>query len=178
MPGILGKLDNRIAPANIVMTMTILWYTLFEQWDTGMGSKTTFLGITTMLIFLAQLSSFYISSCSNSYQYGNASPWIALVIGIASSVISYYINKSVPASIYTYKNNPPPLQTTTPGVFVCPPGSVADGKGGCMYSSTPPKETPIIVGEPSKQTEPVDDQDQFVCEAYKDGELVTSTIVE
>ena len=52
-----------------------------------------------------------------------------------------------------------------------------NAQGKCAYSSTPPVETPIVVGQPSKQTEPLDDNDQFVCEAYKDGELVTSTIV-
>lgn len=46
--------------------------------------------------------------------------------------------------------------------------------------STGPPETIINVGEKSEleQSLPVNDQDQFVCEAYRDGELITSTIVE
>jgi hypothetical protein len=42
----------------------------------------------------------------------------------------------------------------------------------------PTDEKVISVGDSAGQSQPVDDNDQFVCEAYKDGELVTSTIVE
>lgn len=175
MPGLLGAFDNNLAPANILTSMTILWYALMEDWMKGMGDKTTFLGIMTMLTFISQWISFNLSNCSQKYKYGSAAPFIALVLSILTAIASYFANSAIP---YPYKNVSAPVPSATPGVFVCPAGMTPNAKGECAYSSTPPKEIPIVVGEPSKQTEPVDDQDQFVCEAYKDGELVTSTIVE
>jgi hypothetical protein len=52
------------------------------------------------------------------------------------------------------------------------------GPGGTAPSGFGASETIINVGGSNEKTQEVDDQDQFVCEAYKDGELVTSTIVE
>ena len=72
----------------------------------------------------------------------------------------------------------------------CPTGQVmsSDGSGKCVAMLGPSGEQKVPVGGTrntssglvgSGQSAPVDpDQDAFVCEAYKDGELVTSTIVE
>ena len=49
------------------------------------------------------------------------------------------------------------------------------GPGGKQKT---PLESIINVGGDNTVSQPVDDSDQFVCEAYKDGELVTSTIVD
>ena len=176
IPGLLGYLDTKIAPTNIMLTMTVMWYALFEDWSNGVGSNTAFLGITTMLLFIAQCFSYYVSGCYNQYNLPLWAPLIALVLSIVSAVTSFYINKKL--IHYSYQDSSAPVESLIPGVFVCPSGQIPDGKGGCMLSSTPPRETPIVVGEPSRQTQPLDDNDQFVCEAYKDGELVTSTIVE
>ena len=47
------------------------------------------------------------------------------------------------------------------------------GPGGSQFVEQ------ILVGGQQNTSAPVDDdQDAFVCEAYKDGELITSTIVE
>lgn len=82
-------------------------------------------------------------------------------LGGLGYLTTYYVNQSVLPSRENATTN---LQPTSPGVM----------------KSTGPPEKIIQVGEKSSvdQSLPVNDQDQFVCEAYKDGELVTSTIVE
>ena len=51
-----------------------------------------------------------------------------------------------------------------------------------VFSNSPPPTiekdpSKIKVGEPILQNLPVNDNDEFVCEAYKDGELISSSLV-
>lgn len=181
-------LENKIAPQGIVMSMTVLWYLMIELWDTGAGSQSMALGITTAITFGLQWLILHRNNCLTSYKYGTYSAIIALIMGITFAGTSYGIQKQL--SKYTGNSTVPPVPSGSPGTFVCPPGTVASPSGDACINKLGPGGTPssglgsantesiINVGGLNEKSQAVDDQDQFVCEAYKDGELVTSTIVE
>jgi hypothetical protein len=161
-------LNSEIAPQSIVMSMTILWFILIQAWDNGESSQTIGLGVTTAIVFFLQVAVLRKSDC----KFGMWSFIIALIMGIAFAGVSYGVQKLLPQSA----NNPQSPSGPTSANFIrCPNGQVYNRiKKKCM----PTDEKVISVGDPAGQSQPVDDNDQFVCEAYKDGELVTSTIVE
>jgi hypothetical protein len=178
-------LENKFAPQGIIMSMTVLWYLLIEMWDTGQGQNTIALGVTTAITFALQWFVLHSSGCLDSYEYKAWSAIVALVMAITFAGTSYGVQKVIARNISSGGSPVAPVPSGTPGTFVCPPGTVqsADatqcvtplGPGGTQNT---PTQSIINVGGKNSQTEPVDDNDQFVCEAYKDGELVTSTIVE
>lgn len=178
-------LENKVAPQGIVMSMTVLWYLMIELWDTGAGGQSMTVGIATAVIFLVQWLVLSKNGCLDSYVFSTWSVFTALVMAITFAGTSYGIQKHIP---YYTSRNVPPVPSGTPGKFVCPPGTVQSpsgdgcvnklGPGGKLTSGLGSSETIINVGGSGEKTEAVDDNDQFVCEAYKDGELVTSTIVE
>jgi hypothetical protein len=162
-------LSSDIAPQSIVMSMTVLWYILIESWDTGQGSQTIALGVTTAIVFFLQCGVLRAGDC----RFGVWSFVIALIMGITFAGTSYGIQKLLPQST---NSSAGPNATYGPGNTIgCPNGQVFNKiKKKCMYTN----EQVIQVGDQGGQSEPVNDDDQFVCEAYRDGELITSTIVE
>ena len=74
---------------------------------------------------------------------------LTVPVGLALGTVGYWINTAI-------------FPSSKPGVI---------GPSSSSYGATPP---PPGVGTCSAPN----DQDQFVCEAYKNGQLVTSTIVE
>jgi hypothetical protein len=175
-------LENTVAPQGIVMSMTILWYLMIELWDTGSGGQSAALGVTTAIVFIVQWLVLAKNGCLDQYTYKMYSPLIALVMAITFAGTSYGIQKAFGTS--SPGGTPAePVPSGTPGTFVCPPGTGISPDGtkclplpGFGGGGEQKKQT-IVVGGANQQSQPVNDQDQFVCEAYKDGELVTSTIV-
>ena len=164
-------LTSEVAPQSIVMSMTILWYILIQSWDTGQSSQTIGLGVATAIIFFLQVGLIRSGDC----KFGKWSFLIALIMGISIAGVSYGVQKLLPQS----SNSPTPAgpnATYSPGNTIkCPNGYVFNkAKQACVHVN----EKVISVGDPAGQSQPVDDNDQFVCEGYKDGELITSTIVE
>jgi hypothetical protein len=180
-------LENKIAPQGIVMSMTVLWYLMIELWDTGAGPQSMALGITTAITFGLQWAVLQYSNCLTNYKYGTYSAIIALVMGIIFAGTSYGIQKQI--AKYRGTTPVPPVPSPgTPGTFVCPSGTIINpsgdacipllGPGGAQPGGVGSRQTETInVGGLNEKTQAVDDNDQFVCEAYKDGELVTSTVV-
>jgi len=178
-------LENTIAPQGIIMSMTVLWYLMIELWDTGSGGQTVALGITTAITFIIQWLVLARNGCLESYRYTVYSPLIALVMAITFAGSSYGIQKVIRKNMSSGGIPVAPVPSATPGTFVCPPGTVLSASGEqCVTPLGPggtqqtPTQSIINVGEKSNQSQPLDDNDQFVCEAYKDGELITSTIVD
>lgn len=157
LPGF-AWLENDIAPQGIVMSMTILSYLLYELWDHGLFEQSIGLSVTTGIVFLMQTVNLIGNGCLENYRFKNWSILIALLIAVASGTSSYAIQKRILGGVVIPSTNSKQTVGTT--------------------SQKSPFETIISVGETSGQSEPVNDQDQFVCEAYKDGELITSTIVD
>jgi len=179
-------LENKTAPQGIIMSMTVLWYLLIEMWDTGQAKNTIALGVTTAITFFIQWAVLHKNKCLDSYTFGTWSVLIALVMAITFAGSSYGIQKIINKTIGSGGNTVPPVPSPgQPGMFVCAAGTVPSPDGLSCVTPIGPGGTQqtsfggiISVGEKSKQSAPVDDNDQFVCEAYKDGELVTSTVVE
>ena len=157
LPGF-AWLENDIAPQGIVMSMTILSYLLYELWDHGLFEQSIGLSVTTGIVFLLQSVNLIGSGCLDNYRFKNWSILIALAIAVSAGTSSYAIQKRIWGSVTMPSTNSKQTLGTT--------------------SAKSAFETIISVGEKSGQSEPVNDQDQFVCEAYKDGELITSTIVD
>lgn len=178
-------LENTIAPQGIIMSMTVLWYLMIELWDTGSGGQTVALGVTTAITFIIQWLVLARNGCLESYRYTVYSPLIALVMAITFAGSSYGIQKVIRKNMSSGGTPVAPVPSATPGTFVCPPGTVLSASGEqCVTPLGPggtqqtPTQSIINVGEKSNQSQPLDENDQFVCEAYKDGELITSTIVD
>jgi len=183
-------LENKVAPQGIIMSMTVLWYLIIELWDTGAGTQSIAISITTVIVFLVQWLVLSKSGCLNSYVFSTWSVFTALLMSITFAGTSYGIQKQIAKYKSPSSNSPvPPIPSATPGTFVCPPGTAqavsGDGcvpllgpGGGIAPSGLGSSTETINVGGSNEKTQAVDDNDQFVCEAYKDGELVTSTIVE
>jgi hypothetical protein len=157
LPGF-AWLENDIAPQGIVMSMTILSYLLYELWDHGLFEQSIGLSVTTAIVFVMQTINLVGNGCLENYRFKNWSILLALLIAVASGTSSYAIQKRILGAVVMPSTNSKQTVGTT--------------------SQKSPFETIISVGETSGQSEPVNDQDQFVCEAYKDGELITSTIVD
>jgi hypothetical protein len=186
-------LENTVAPQGIVMSMTVLWYLLIELWDTGRTSQSLALGVVTGIVFIVQGAVLYKNNCLAPYKYGIYSILISLVMAVTFASSSYFIQKSF-LSGGSSGSTPPPVPPTpppvpptpspvpaTPTTFgpQCPDGTVIDSsKTMCLPILTGAFGKKVSVGGPNNTSAPVNDDDQFVCEAYKDGELVTSTIVD
>jgi hypothetical protein len=171
-------LENAIAPQGIIMSMTVLWYLMIELWDSGAASQSIALGATTGAVFILQSLVLYNNNCLRAYKYGNYSVIISLFMAITFAASSYFIQKrflsSSPAS--SGGSSPP---VPTPSGPKCPDGTVLNSSGTmCLPTLPGTSGKKVSVGDPSGTSAPVSDDDQFVCEAYRDGEVVTSTIVE
>jgi hypothetical protein len=175
-------LENTIAPQGIVMSMTILWYLMIELWDTGSGGQSAALGVTTAIVFIVQWLVLAKNGCLDQYRYKMYSPLIALVMAITFAGISYGIQKAIGLNSGSSSGGMGgPITGGVNTKFVCPSGTGLSPDGTtCIPLSGfgGGGEQKVPVGGKNEQSQPVNDQDQFVCEAYKDGELVTSTIVD
>jgi hypothetical protein len=164
LPGF-EKLENGIAPQSIVMSMTFLMYLFFELVGTGHVEQSIGIGITTLVVLLVQSVQLVMSKCLDPYIYG---PYWSILIAVLMSAAFAGASFGIQMKIWNGDVLPSPFNTS---------GAVG-AKTGLTSVKNPYGGTPVVVGAPSGHSLPVDDQDQFVCEAYKDGELVTSTIVE
>ena len=161
-PG-LEQLQTRFAPIGILLTSSILTSHMFEAIDTGNNDVAITTGSLTALSFLIELGVLYTNGCLQDYKYTFA-PLISLLLGAGSGATAYYTMKQIGQESFTQKSS-------DGGVFHPPP--IAPQK-----TSQSKSDKKIVVGPQPDISEPVDDQDAFVCEAYKDGELITSTIVD
>lgn len=177
---------NKMAPASIVLTQTILWFHMIQDWATGNTAHTPMMGTGSLLMFALQWFALAKNGCLAQYRAGVYSPILSLIISIAVAGASYGVLKNMPVSASGGGGGPSKVKPipATPGSdkFVCPSGYKLGPSGDCEKMLGPGGSQfveQILVGGQQKTSAPVDDdQDAFVCEAYKDGELVTSTIVE
>ena len=163
IPGTGNFFSNTLAPPSIIITQTIIWCHLIEQWDTKSTSEgSTGLIITSFLTFALQWLTLNGAGCleNGKYMYGNYSPLISLLLSIVFAGTAYGTLK------VTEGFTPETKLREHMGVFSNPP-----------QEPSSKDKSKIRVGDPAEKNLAVNDEDQFVCEAYKDGELVTSTLV-
>jgi len=163
-PG-LGCVQTVFAPTGILLNTSIMSCHLVESLDThnykNAGLIAGIMGGTYLIEVATQLT----KGCTSAYKYGGWSLLIALLIGMGSGTTAYYAMKSIGQESFTQ-------QSEESGVFHPPPAPEKAKKSSDLSKK-------IVVGAATDVSEPVDEnQDAFVCEAYKDGELVTSTLVE
>ena len=175
VPGTGKFFSNTLAPPSIILTQTIIWCHLIEQWDIQTGNAGNFgigtsqgnngsvgLIITSIITFGLQWITLYSADClGGKYIYGNWSPLISLILSIVFAGTAYGTLKATSESFtdkkdvlqehMVFSNSPPPTIEKDP--------------------------SKIKVGEPILQNLPVNDNDEFVCEAYKEGELISSSLV-
>jgi len=191
IPGTGSFFSNTLAPPSIIITQTIIWCHLIEQWDIQTGNAGNFgigtsqgnngsvgLIITSLLTFGLQWLTLNGANClEGKYIYGNWSPLISLILSIVFAGTAYGTLKATSGA-----DQVTPLAIPAYGPI---PGGKTEGfttQEHMVFSNSPPPTiekdpSKIKVGEPILQNLPVNDNDEFVCEAYKDGELISSSLV-
>ena len=165
VPGFEG-MESIVAPQSIVIIVSLFMFFALEIGINHSGqslSGLVWLSITALVIQLAFINT---NGCLRNEYYWNGSVLlsivIALLVGGSVGAAGWMINRTM---------------------FPVTPGSNSAGGSGGGLGSTGP-----VVGPPSGSVLPPvggstggsssSDDNQFVCEAYKNGELITSTIAE
>lgn len=168
IPGMNGW-GSKIAPQNITFATAVLSY--LASYITSTQSDSQYSGIAWAGVFIVWIIQTIVFNRSDCYKYkqtgwlwtsGNemvsriAPPLLGLFSGMFWGGLSGWL-------IGTYVG-------VGPGVDVTQQQSLLGGKGPAM--------APTSGTAGAGKCSPTDSDDAFVCEAYKNGELVTSTIVE
>jgi len=163
IPG-LERLESPYIPTSFLATSLIFMYFLTWAGNTGApaGRITTMFGIT----LVAQLGAYYMGSCSQSYAsiYGFPTGLVNVAIPIIIGALIGSITAG--SAIAADKGHYNPFTPTTNG---------ATGGGGLHNTlQAPPKDD-------SGHSQPVQDggdENTFVAELYKNGQLVTPTLAD
>jgi hypothetical protein len=147
-PG-LERFDNKWAPQNILVVTAVMFYYMIGEWESGNADRTVAPGLTLLVTVLAQIGTMYSSGCLDPIW----SPAVAIVGGAVFGITGYHITKAISGSSTPFIAN----QTT----------KTAGGFSGVEDATKP--------ADGSKCSQANDD-DQFVCDLYKNGELVTTTV--
>lgn len=188
-------------PTAFISTATIAFYYLFWAWHTNRAYRGMLLGFLAVLF--VQSMAFGLGGCSNSYMplFGNSvfNIFAAVLIGLATALITY-LSTSLAGGI---KYDPFPTSTTAGGAggtggnstggfggfgVSCPPGQQKTERQFCVACPS----NCVVVGEncvcddnsPSRgpghhrtsQAVQEGDENTFVAELYKNGQLVTDSI--
>ena len=155
VPGLGGLANSGRGPGSIVLVTTIMFHYLVTIWSNGGGTQS----ITPSLTLLTLWGVHSWTVINNCARFSLLDIAISILIGLLFGVFSWATTK------YGLNKGGSPGSGTAGGLLGAP-------KGGGLGSTGP--TTPPDVGTCSAPN----DQDQFVCEAYKNGELITTTIVE
>lgn len=179
IPGLTTVLPSFVAPQLILFSGTILAY--IASFNTAIKNQSNTLPFTSIdaswglfgAVVLLQAVILYRSDCFGGYYF---SGWVSILIAIAAALA---IGGGAGAgfarlSFFNRAAALPPSMYGPGGTQRCPDGLPPGPNGSCDRSSGFTSSKDPNVGTCS----PPNDQDQFVCEAYKNGELVTSTITE
>ena len=151
-PG-LEKFDNKWAPQNILVVTAIMFYYMIGEWESGNANRTIAPGVALLATVLGQIGVRYSAGCLDPIW----SPAVSIVAGAAFGIGGYHVVKAVSGTSTPFIQNQ--TDKTTPGGL----------------SS--------VEGPPTDATKPADGSkcaeasgDDFVCDLYKNGELITSTV--
>jgi uncharacterized membrane protein YgdD (TMEM256/DUF423 family) len=150
-PG-LENFDNKWAPQNILVVTAVMFYYMIGEWESGNANRTVAPGLTLLVTVLAQFGTMYSSGCLDPIW----SPAVAIVAGAVFGISGYHITKAINGSSTPFIAN----QTTKTA-------------GGFSGVEAPTDATKPADGSKCAQA---NDDDQFVCDLYKNGELVTTTV--
>lgn len=187
IPGLEG-VESPYFPTAFMSTAIIGFYYLCWSWHIGRPSISTLLAFG--IVWIAQLFTFFFGECQLSYKpvFGNIffNILMSTGVGIAIGAIAFASSFSNPrqnpfnspgssgggggggarcpnGDAIEFNEDNQPVCKNTGGLAKCPDGSVPiDGK--CPFS---PKKTLAVQGG---------DENTFVAELYKNGQLVTDSI--
>lgn len=168
-----------ILPQGLVLSSTIFGYYLWFLINTGRPQIIPFISIAVIMI--GHILSLWFSGCitGNIYKIFSLRVFLAIGFGASMGGIGYAIvNKAFPDkkpfssfseqfttfSAKKEEEQKTPAKKMVVDVFGPPPAATATSSESCTVSG-------------NGKCLPPSDEDQFVCEAYRNGELVTSTIV-
>ena len=151
-PG-LEKFDNKWAPQNILVVTAIMFYYMIGEWESGNANRTVAPGVALLATVLGQIGVRYSAGCLDPIW----SPAVSIVAGAAFGIGGYHVVKAVSGSSTPFIQNQ--TDKTTAGGFSSVEAPVTD--------ATKPADG-------SKCAEA--SGDDFVCDLYKNGELITSTV--
>jgi hypothetical protein len=150
-PG-LERFDNKYAPQNILVTTAVMFYYMIGQWESGNASRTVVPGSALAITVLSQIGIMYSSGCLDPWW----APLVSIVMGAGFGISGYHISKAINGG-----NTPFIANQTGPTT----PGGFSD-----------------VEAPPTDATKPADGSkcaeasgDDFVCDLYKNGELVSTT---
>jgi hypothetical protein len=150
-PG-LEKFDNKWAPQNILVTTAVMFYYMIGEWESGNADRTIAPGVALLVTVLGQIGTMYSSGCLVPIW----SPAVAIVAGAGFGIGGYHIVKAISGSSAPFIAN----QTGTPTT------------GGFSSVEAPPTDAT----KPADGSKCADASgDEFVCDLYKNGELVSTT---
>jgi hypothetical protein len=149
----LENFDNKYAPQNILVVTAVMFYYMIGEWESGNASRTTVPGLTLLITVLSQIGIRYTNGCLDPWW----APLVSIVGGAVVGIGGYHIVKAVSGSSTPFVAN----QTGTPTT------------GGLSSVEAPPTDA-AKPADGSKCAEA--SGDDFVCDLYKNGQLITSTV--
>jgi hypothetical protein len=164
IPG-LEMFENRVTPMNFVSSTAILtYYLIFATQNRPLSQNGTMIALYC-LVPIIELGTFYLGGCDAYYPAGWVGKVAAIVMGTIIGASSYGVVSSVYPSLspfgYGLRN---------------PVNAPAAGWQGAREPST----TGSGIGGPQTGAKcsaaNTDDDNAYVCEAYKNGVLVTEKI--
>ena len=177
IPGLEG-FENRAMPMNLVSSATILTYYLIWAITQRDPAQNFSLYISTAVLLIIQIGLFYSSGCSQYYV--DSAGWRAgsLLQGALWGAVGYGIIKGTAWWLTPFQNTRGQANTNT-GMgnkegFTTEHMLSGSGWDGSMQSPVFQKLVPRTGAQCSKDQS--EEGDEFICEAYKNGKLVTETI--
>jgi xanthosine utilization system XapX-like protein len=151
-PG-LENFDNKYAPQNILVTTAVMFYYMIGEWESGNASRTISPGVALLLTVVSQIGVRYSSGCLDPWW----APLVSIVGGAGIGIGGYHIAKAINGGKTPFIAN----QTGTP-------------TSGGLSGTEAPVTDAAKPADGSKCAEA--NGDDFVCDLYKNGELITTTV--
>jgi len=177
IPGLEG-FENRAMPMNLVASATVLTYYLIWASVNRDLSQNVSLYISTAVLLIIQTGLFYASDCSKYYVDSSAFRFGALLQGVLWGALGFLLIKNVAWWLTPFMDvrgsNFSGLGNKD--TFVGEREHMLSGPGwnGSTQSPVFQKLVPRTGAQCSKDQS--EEGDEFVCEAYKNGKLVTESI--
>jgi len=164
----------------IAITSTIMWYYLWSAlWTNGLhpsnpigfafqpNSYAAAIGTAMGCIFLVQLTSLYVQQTYGKCNVGWFGSFISFLVGFICGTALFFLVWGTGSDLLPYADITEPFTTLSlGGVFGRP-------REPSIVKSDAKNDAPVV-----QQSHKMDDSDEFVCDLYKNGQLITSTVSE
>lgn len=180
VPGLEG-LESIVAPQSLVIIFAMIIYYWIDISKNGTGQSIGTLVGTGAILVIIQLGVLYTNACWTGDFYISNYPLqrfmifpilTALLCGTVGAGIAYGINPLISNAVNNHSNNTNKLTFSGSGSKT---GSTVHAGSVGSSDSALPHLGGSVGGEAGASSS---DDDQFVCDAYKNGELISSTITE